>query len=80
MQANGEVFVHLGKEAVWMPEPLGEFLRQLPWRRQVGIAGNLKQSAWLFRAARPVVISIPGTCAPGSPASASSANPLAMPR
>ncbi|MGH2701546.1 MAG: hypothetical protein ACRDJ2_07190 [Actinomycetota bacterium] len=46
--SNGEVFVRLGKEAVWMPEPLGGFLRQLPWRRQVGIAGKLKQSAWLF--------------------------------
>jgi len=46
--SNGEVFVRLGKEAVWMPEPLGEFLRQLPWRRQVGIAGKLKQSEWLF--------------------------------
>ena len=45
---NGEVFVRLGKDAVLMPEPLGEFLRQLPWRRQVGIAGKLKQSEWLF--------------------------------
>jgi hypothetical protein len=48
MTSNGEVFVRLGTEAVWMPEPLGEFLRQLPWRRQVGIAGKLKQSEWLF--------------------------------
>jgi hypothetical protein len=47
-ESNGEVFVRLGREAVWMPEPLGEFLRQLPWRRQIGIAGKLKQSEWLF--------------------------------
>jgi len=46
--SNGELFVRLGKEAVWMPEPLGEFLRQLPWRRQIGIAGKLKDSDWLF--------------------------------
>lgn len=47
-ESNGEVFVRLGREAVWMPEPLGEFLRQLPWRRQIGISGKLKQSEWLF--------------------------------
>jgi len=46
--SNGDVFLRLGKESVWMPEPLGKFLRQLPWRRQVGIAGKLKQSVWLF--------------------------------
>lgn len=47
-ESNGDVFVRLGKEAVWMPDPLGEFLRQLPWRRQIGIAGKLTQSDWLF--------------------------------
>jgi hypothetical protein len=48
IDSNGEVFVHLGKDAVWMPEPLGDFLRRLPWRRQIGIAGKLKASDWLF--------------------------------
>jgi hypothetical protein len=48
--SEGEVFVRFGKEDVLMPEPLGSLLRELPWRRQVGIAGKLVEdgSRWLF--------------------------------
>ncbi|MQA92860.1 MAG: hypothetical protein GEU90_21995 [Gemmatimonas sp.] len=31
-----------------MPEPLGALVRELPWRRQVGISGQAKPSEWLF--------------------------------
>lgn len=42
------VFVRLGKEHVLMPEPLGALLRELPWRRQIGISGKLHTTEWLF--------------------------------
>ena len=48
IERDGEVFVQFGKEHVLMPEPLGTFLRDLPWRRQIGISGKLHAAEWLF--------------------------------
>jgi hypothetical protein len=48
VERDGGVFIRLGKEHVLMPEPLGALLRDLPWRRQVGIAGKLHTTEWLF--------------------------------
>lgn len=48
IERDGEVFVCFGKEHVLMPEPLGTLLRELPWRRQVGISGKLHATEWLF--------------------------------
>jgi hypothetical protein len=48
VERDGEVFIRLGKEDVLMPEPLGPLLRDLPWRRQIGIAGMLHATEWLF--------------------------------
>lgn len=45
---DGEILLRLGKEQVLMPEPLGTLLRDLPWRRQVGISGKLHATDWLF--------------------------------
>jgi hypothetical protein len=47
-QSDGSTFVRLGSEAVLMPEPLGSLVRELPWRRQVGISGKARPSEWLF--------------------------------
>jgi hypothetical protein len=48
MQRDGEILLRLGKEQVLIPEPLGTLLRDLPWRRQVGISGKLHATDWLF--------------------------------
>jgi len=48
IERDGEVFVQFGKDHVLMPEPLGTFLRDLPWRRQIGISGKLHAAEWLF--------------------------------
>ncbi len=48
VERDGGVFVRLGKEHVRMPEPLGTLLRELPWRRQIGIGGKLHTTEWLF--------------------------------
>ena len=38
-----------GKDLVFMPDPLGTFLRELPWRRQVGPSGHVAGAdQWLF--------------------------------
>lgn len=48
-EAQGSVFLRIGDQKVWMPEPLGGLLKGLPWRRQVGISGKLPYSKdWLF--------------------------------
>lgn len=48
VERDDEVFLCIGKEHVLMPEPLGALLRDLPWRRQIGIAGKLHATEWLF--------------------------------
>lgn len=46
---DGETFVRLGKELMPIAEPLGQVLRGLPWRRQVGPSGKVgAASEWLF--------------------------------
>lgn len=45
---GNDIYLRLGKEEVLMPGPLGELLRELPWRRQVGISGKLHATGWLF--------------------------------
>jgi hypothetical protein len=47
-QSDGSIFIRLGSEALLMPEPLGSLVRELPWRRQVGISGKARPSEWLF--------------------------------
>lgn len=38
-----------GKDDIEIPEPLAGFMRQLPWRRQIGPSGTVAQaSRWLF--------------------------------
>ncbi len=48
VERDNEIFLCIGKEHVVMPEPLGALLRDLPWRRQIGIAGKLHATEWLF--------------------------------
>lgn len=48
VEREGEILLRLGKEHVVMPEPLAGLLRDLPWRRQIGIAGKLHSTDWLF--------------------------------
>ncbi len=49
VEVDGDVHVSFGKDLVFMPEPLATFLRQLPWRRQVGPSGHAPGAAqWLF--------------------------------
>lgn len=48
VECDDESFLRIGKEHVLMPEPLGTLLRDLPWRRQIGIAGKLHATEWLF--------------------------------
>lgn len=49
VEIDGDVHVSFGKDLVFMPEPLATFLRQLPWRRQVGPSGHAPGAAqWLF--------------------------------
>ena len=49
VELDGDVHVSFGKDLVFMPEPLAAFLRQLPWRRQVGPSGHAPGAAqWLF--------------------------------
>jgi hypothetical protein len=48
IESEGNTFIRLGGEALLMPEPLGALVRELPWRRQVGISGQAKPSEWLF--------------------------------
>lgn len=48
IEREDEVFIRFGKENVLMPEPLAGLLRDLPWRRQIGIAGKLHATEWLF--------------------------------
>lgn len=49
VELDGDVHVSFGKDLVFMPEPLATFLRQLPWRRQVGPSGHAPGAAqWLF--------------------------------
>ena len=46
---DGHVHLNLGKELVFMPEPLAGFLRQLPWRRQTGPSSHAPGvDRWLF--------------------------------
>jgi hypothetical protein len=46
---DGETYVRLGKELMPIAEPLGQVLRELPWRRQVGPSGKVEAaSEWLF--------------------------------
>jgi len=55
--SDDEVTISLGNDALLVPEPLGRLVRELPWRRQVGIACKLPARAhWLFpgrQAGRP---------------------------
>jgi integrase len=52
-----DVSIMLGNDALLVPDPLGQLLRQLPWRRQVGIGGKVAaDQRWLFpgrQAGRP---------------------------
>jgi hypothetical protein len=48
VERDGEMFIRIGKEDVLMPEPLATLLRRLPRRRQIGIAGKLHATEWLF--------------------------------
>lgn len=55
-KSEGDLFLTFGNDSVLMPEPLAGFLKALPWRRQVGIAGRARASDWLFpgrQAGRP---------------------------
>jgi hypothetical protein len=49
IEVDGDIHVSFGKDLVFMPEPLATFLRQLPWRRQIGPSGHAPGAAqWLF--------------------------------
>lgn len=49
VEVDGQVHLDLGRDHVFMPEPLGGFLRDLPWRRQVGPSGHAPGAErWLF--------------------------------
>lgn len=49
IERDGDVFLHFGHEMVLMPSPLGELVRALPYRRQVGISGKIPgDGKWLF--------------------------------
>ncbi len=48
VERDDEIFIRLGKEDVLMPGPLGVLLRDLPWRRQIGVGGKLHTTEWLF--------------------------------
>ncbi len=48
IEEGGQIFLKLGNDALLIPAPLGTFLQKLPWRRQIGVAGNLQSSNWLF--------------------------------
>ena len=49
VEVDGDIHVSFGKDLVFMPEPLATFLRQLPWRRQIGPSGHAPGAAqWLF--------------------------------
>ncbi len=48
IEEGGQIFLKLGNDALLIPAPLGTFLKEVPWRRQIGIAGNLQSSSWLF--------------------------------
>lgn len=43
-----EVHVSFGGDLVHMPGGLGDLLRELPWRRQVGPSGTAPSNGWLF--------------------------------
>jgi len=46
---DGETLLRFGKELLPIAEPLGQLLRDLPWRRQMGPSGNVEAaSEWLF--------------------------------
>lgn len=46
---DGDVLLRLGHERVLMPDPLGDLVRRLPARRQVGPSGAVPAAAqWLF--------------------------------
>ncbi len=45
---DGEIHVSFGGDRVHMPGPLGDLLRELPWRRQVGPSGTAPSYRWLF--------------------------------
>ena len=49
VEDDGATCVRLGKELMPIAEPLGQVLRDLPWRRQVGPSGKVQgASDWLF--------------------------------
>jgi hypothetical protein len=49
VEVDGDIHLNLGKDLVFMPEPLAGFLRQLPWRRQIGPSGHVPGAEqWLF--------------------------------
>lgn len=48
---DGQIHVSFGGDRVHMPGQLGDLLRELPWRRQVGPSGPLTtppSDQWLF--------------------------------
>ncbi len=46
---DGDTHLALGRDHLFMPQPLGALLRRLPWRRQVGASGLVAPaSRWLF--------------------------------
>ena len=57
VEIEQDVFIRLGNDPLVVPDPLGKLLRELPWRRQIGIGGNLAlEKRWLFpgrQAGRP---------------------------
>lgn len=59
--SDGSTFIRLGGEAVLMPEPLGSLVRELPWRRQVGISGKASHRSRFFPGGRLDDISTPPT-------------------
>jgi len=48
IEEDDQTFLKLGNDALLMPAPLGSFLKELPLRRQIGIAGKVQSSSWLF--------------------------------
>jgi len=49
VEVDSDIHLNLGKDLVFMPDPLATFLRQLPWRRQIGPSGHAPGAdQWLF--------------------------------
>jgi len=52
-RGDGSIYLSLGRDALALPEPLGQLVTQLPDHRPVGMAGHLHAQRWLFPGRQP---------------------------